>query len=191
MFTGRIKEYLKDLWRAQGWNGTDQVWRLEFQFRRAVLKELGVCYTKDLVANCGGLWRYACEDWLRLVQLSGSDQTRSRWPTHPLWELLTQASWSAGPAEPLSRISAARVPSDDRLFVNGLAGITSYMAREGIDSLEEAVAAFVEAAERFHRDRDPDASAQLARYVGTKVIEKTRRFNLLTPGNRKAPRREE
>lgn len=185
------KDYLKAIWSEHGWNGTDQVWRLEFQFRRSVLKELGVGYTRDLKANLGGLWRYACENWLRMVELCGSDQTRSRWPTHPLWTVLTAADWADAPSEPLSRVTTARTPSDDRLFVNGLAGLTSFMAREGIESLEEGAQAFLEAAERFHREREPDSSAQIERYVDVKRREKIRRYNLLASNARKAVRREE
>jgi len=49
------KEYLLDVWRKSGWGGRSSVWRLEFQFRRTVLKQLGVNTVDELSANLAGL----------------------------------------------------------------------------------------------------------------------------------------
>src|SRR5690606_24662161 len=52
-----------DLWRGRGWELGDDVWRLEFQFRRLVLLELGAPTLLDVLEKQAGLWAYAM-DWL-------------------------------------------------------------------------------------------------------------------------------
>ena len=65
------------------------MYRLEFQFRNTVLKELGVRDFPSLMSGCGARWRYASEDWLRLSAPNPDDDTKTRWPTHPVWAELS------------------------------------------------------------------------------------------------------
>jgi hypothetical protein len=46
------KDYLKPLWSAKGWEPDQSVWRLEYQLRREVLKELGVASLPSLLTGC-------------------------------------------------------------------------------------------------------------------------------------------
>lgn len=78
------KTYLEPLWREAGWDGEQAVWRLEFQFKREVLDQLGLSSVPGVLGNLNGLWSYATTEWLKLTIPSESDQTRSRWPIHPL-----------------------------------------------------------------------------------------------------------
>jgi hypothetical protein len=77
------KAFFYDLWKEGGWLGELPVMRLEFQFRRQVLKEMGVNSTKCLDDKLNGLWQYCCQKWLRLTVPSQTDTARSRWPDHP------------------------------------------------------------------------------------------------------------
>ncbi len=67
------------------------------------------------------------------------------------------------------------------MFRPGLAGVTSFMAREGIDDFEDGVRAFIHAASAYHREmaQQPQGNA-LHRYVQRKVMAKQRRFNTIT-----------
>jgi hypothetical protein len=56
--------WLPDLWGTDGRD--DPVWRLEFQYRRAVLVEFNLSTVGDVLAAVHDLWRYATEDWLSL-----------------------------------------------------------------------------------------------------------------------------
>ena len=72
------KDYLKPLWKMAGWNESDSVWRLEFEFKRESLKELGVVKVEDLLPNTGGLWRYGTDTWLRLTTPNMNDDNQTR-----------------------------------------------------------------------------------------------------------------
>ncbi len=108
------KEWFLDLWRAHGWSEDDGcVWRVEFSFKREVLHELqqentsrevvfwGIEDAYELPDRLPVLWAYATgqvdggpdgvpDGWLRCV-VESSDKNRSRWPTHPVWQLIQTA----------------------------------------------------------------------------------------------------
>lgn len=181
------KDYLMPLWQSAGWQPGQQVWRLEFEFHRSVLRELGIpCYDR-LLPNLAGLWEYASDRWLRLA-IPSEDKNQSRWPNHPLWSVLQAVSWQDTPAIPLSRISKSRVPCDERLFVQGLAAITSFMAREGISDLHQGVDTYIRDAHSFHRKHSETTGLVLEGYVKKKVKEKAQKYNLLRSAQYRASR---
>ena len=109
------KDYLLDLWRLAGWDGELPVWRMEFQIRREVLKEMGLNGVPDILEHQGGLWSYATTEWLRLCLPNGEDETRSRWPVHPLWMAISSVDWGT-PGGPLLRsYTASKAPSMEYL----------------------------------------------------------------------------
>lgn len=172
------KTYFHPLWTEAGWDGKAKVWRLEFQYRRDVLRELGVRSTVELQRSLPGLWEYATTRWLRLAIPSTSDDTKSRWPDHPLWSCLSAASWGADRGEPLYRSRKTRLPSDRYLFVNGLGAITSFMARTGLRNVDEAIQAFTQEAHAYHR-RQGRQTKPLTTYAREKAEAKARRFNTM------------
>ena len=128
------------------------------------------------------LWQTLCEDFLRLAEPSSTDQTRSRWPNHPVWDAIGAAFLVAGLNEgKLSRFTAARPPRDDRLFLHGLAGLSSFMAREGITDLGEALGAYLHHAEAFHQAREPGG---MEAYLVKKAAVKGKRYNTQRNGYR-------
>lgn len=141
------KDYLKPLWAVAGWQPGQTVWRLEFQLRREALTELGVTTVPDLLKDLAGLWDYATGSWLRLTIPNPFDATATRWPDHPLWSDLAGVPWSSVSPAPLARVRMERVPSDESLFVNGLSGLTSFMARHGMTDLGEGFGEFLAHAE--------------------------------------------
>lgn len=123
---------LLPLWAVGGWNSGEPIWRVEFQFRREVLAQHGLVSLDSLLANLNGLWSYASTEWLRLTIPNPDDQTRSRWPLHPLWGYLSSVDWETD-GGPLARsFKATRLPDDKRIFALGASSIASYMAKHGI-----------------------------------------------------------
>lgn len=176
------KYYLHDLWKAAGWNGTDKVWRLEFEINRIVLTQKGLSKLFDVLANLNGLWSYATTEWLRLTLPNPDDKTRSRWPLHPLWGYLSSVDWETNGGPLSSRFSAARVPGDDKLFSMGLSTLISYMAREGITDLYAGHEAFITALYNYHEGKSHFLGLPFDDYIAEKVAIKGRLFNSILNG---------
>ena len=177
------KDYLKPLWSAAGWKDDQKVWRLEFEFKRNALKELGVTTLNDLLSNLPGLWAYATTSWLRLTIPNLADDTQTRWQNHPLWDSLSAVSWSNEPVLPLARLRKERIPSDESLFINGLGGLTSFMARHAITDLGEGFGKFLANAERFHNIYQRKVGKNFKRYIQEKVSTKARKYNTIENRN--------
>lgn len=95
------KVWFHDLWRANGWDGASPVWRVEFRFRRPALHEFGLESMFEVLDHMEDLWTYAAghaggdadgwpDGWLRYV-VPSEDSNRSRWPVHPLWQVVQGA----------------------------------------------------------------------------------------------------
>ncbi|MES9868409.1 MAG: hypothetical protein ABW149_01725 [Sedimenticola sp.] len=173
------KDYMFDIWQDLGWNHVDDVWRLEFQFRRPVLRQLGIREFSSLLSSLGGLWQYATNDWLRLTCPTPSDNTQSRWPTHPLWAVLSAADWGTEQGCYRQHTPKDTPPSDKSLFINGLSGLTSFMAREGITDPHSGAPAFFRAAKDFHEGRAHFTGLSFDDYILQKVQAKARRYGTM------------
>ncbi|MGV3590886.1 MAG: replication initiation factor [Gammaproteobacteria bacterium] len=172
------RPYLEALWREAGWNEWDEVWRLEFQFRREALKEFGALNVSHLDDALAGLWRYASTEWLRLVIPNDSDSTSSRWPTASVWEALQAASWNGNPAYSRKSVEAQRLPPQRLMFVNGLGGLTSFMAINGYARIQDGLPAFVAAAREYHDSRKQYTGVDFESYLLDKIRVKQRQFNV-------------
>ncbi len=134
------KEYLLDLWALAGWNGVLPVWRLEFQFKREVLDQLDLNTVPDVLEHLGGLWSYATTDWLRLCLPNPDDETRSRWPIHPLWLALSTVDWDTPGGPMLRGYRPYRAPSLEYLGTRLASLFASVGAVAGISDFDLAVA---------------------------------------------------
>lgn len=172
------KDYMRPLWSEQGWDGTERIWRMEFQVRREGLPTPMLGDAAEALPLCGDLWRYLCEDWLRLAIPSESDDTRTRWPTHPLWEQITHL-WDTLPdAPPMTRVTKNRPPSDDRLFRHGISGLSGFMAREGITDFSEGLGEFLHAMEAYYESPERAYPETIGSYMRRKAKAKARRYNV-------------
>jgi len=171
------RPYLEEIHRDLGWDGKQEVWRLEFQFRRAALRELGLRSFSSLNDSLAGLWQYASVDWLRLTIPSETDLTQSRWPTASVWEILQKAHWSG--YEEICRIPVekGRPPSNRTLFINGISGLTSFMAREGYSDPIDGVHAYIKSAKKYHDDREYMTDYDFHGYIAQKVALKVKQYN--------------
>ncbi len=134
---------LLPLWQAAGWQSGEPIWRVEFQFRREVLAQHNLIRLDDVLSNLNGLWSYASTEWLRLTIPNPDDQTRSRWPIHPLWGYLSSIDWETD-GGPLSRsFKATRLPEDKRIFSLGASSIASYMAKHGLTDYGDGLDRFL------------------------------------------------
>ncbi|MEW6314610.1 MAG: replication initiation factor [Pseudomonadota bacterium] len=171
------KTYLLDLWKQAGWNGQGRVWRLEFELKRELLTQKGLSKLAQVLDNLNGLWSYCTTEWLRLALPSVEDQTRSRWPIHPLWSYLASVDFGADGGPLSSRFSATRAPEDDYLFSHGFSLVTSLMAREGIEGFPRGCDAFMEKLYAYQERKSYLEGVRFDQYVSEKVAIKARRFN--------------
>jgi len=171
------KFYLHELWKAAGWDGESQIWRMEFEAKRNALVTLQLPKLAHLLPNQAALWRYLTENWLRLIDPADTDSNRARWRNHPLWDFVAAVFDTEIEQAKLQRFNPARLPEDERLFVHGLGGITSFMASRGIEDLGEGVGEYLHQAKQYHVRRSGFKHDGMERYVGRKVKAKNRRYN--------------
>jgi len=175
-------------WRQNGWDGVQDVWRLEFQFRRETLAAFKLVPYSDAVSALPDLWKYATRNWIRHTFPSSTDTTQSRWSTSPFWMSMQGAEWHEGIPNPMSRHypEKGRTPSDEFLFINGLSTLTSFAAKEGYLNAGEAMEAYVEAAREFHDTRSQKSAAKgrkkgadvdFEEYFRQKIESKRRSYN--------------
>ena len=177
------KEYLIPIWTAKGWNGTDVIYRLEFQLKRKALVEHRAKTVPELLIRLGAIWRYCTLEWLKQVIPSPSDDTKSRWPIHPVWSALAEVDWPDDLVEGTSiPVRSSNIPSDKSIFVNGLGGITALMARDGITDSPTAFKVFQERARAYHNDRRHHTGIDFEDYLREKAALKSKAFNIDYPG---------
>lgn len=169
------KEYLFGLWQANGWQVAEKVWRMEFQVEKQCLKELGILTISDLLSQQAALWHYLTHDWLRLSIPNPNDAKRDRWPNHPLWDAIASVYATQLNQPCLKRFRPARLPADERLFVHGLGGLTSFMASRGIEDFGEGLGEYLAQAKEFHANKGEPFQS----YVGRKVKAKARKYNTI------------
>jgi len=166
------KDYLKPLWKEKGWNGESDVWRMEFQMRREFLKLVRLSYPHEITELSPKIWKYLCTHWLELVTPT-NDTTECRWPVTDAWTEISAACTTID-CESIKKVKKERLPNDQYLFVNGLAAISSFMAKEGITDLGEALGEYLHNAERYHLNNKDEPMAE---YLAKKAKEKTLRYN--------------
>jgi hypothetical protein len=180
------KFYLHELWKASGWDGKSAVWRLEFELKREVLTQHDLFKFRNVLSNLNGLWSYCTTDWLRLTLPQEEDQTRSRWPVHPLWEYLSSVDWETPGGELTKRFSNAKLPADDKLFSLAFSMVINYMAREGIHDFYDGLRNFEAAMYSYHENKSNGLGLSFDGYVSERVSIKAREFcSLLNPEAKK------
>ena len=110
-----------------------------------------------------------------LFRSNPNDTKRDRWPNHPLWDAIASAYALQLDQPRLKRFRPARLPADERLFVHGLGGLTSFMASRGIEDFGEGLGEYLTQAKEFH----PSKGEPFSSYVGRKVKAKARKYNTI------------
>ena len=83
-----VEKSLK-VWFYELWGRETEVWRIEWQVRKDMLRRFGIRTFADLADEEGDLLRYLANEHDTL-RIKGEDSNRSRWPMHPLWIDLQQ-----------------------------------------------------------------------------------------------------
>lgn len=84
-----IEEQSGKSWFFELWGIAENVWRIEWQVRKAILKRFSIRTFADLQDGQGDVLRYLVEEHTTLRNKT-DDSNRSRWPLHPLWIDLQQ-----------------------------------------------------------------------------------------------------
>lgn len=176
------KDYLKPLWLAAGWTPDQPVYRMEFEFKNLVLKEMGVRDFASLLERQGALWRYACEDWLRLAVPNSDDSTRARWATHPLWRELTDMAWDGIASAERIPLRKDQAPSSLTLLRGYFSVLTSYMALRGITDPLEAASLLTTEAEADYDRYGVEAGIRFDAATRVRAAAKATRYCLPYPG---------
>lgn len=171
------KDWLRPLWTARGWDGEARVLRLEFEIKRDTLKGFELAELGRVLSALPGLWSYCTTEWLRLTIPSAEDATRSRWPVHPLWQLLSSVDWDGDPA-PLSRtFKADRAPSVAWIVRQVFALLCSLMAVRGLYDYAPGVEQLQRELDAYLGERSEREWVEPSRIVREQVALKVRRFN--------------
>lgn len=140
------KTYLELLWREAGWDAQMPVWRMEFQFKREVLDQLGLNSLPGVLDNLNGMWSYVTTEWLKLAIPNDTDKTRSRWTIHPLWQDLSSIDWEGNGGALLREYKPSRAPSKAWIGQRALSLMASVGALDGVQEFEAALSALGDAA---------------------------------------------
>lgn len=171
------KLYLEDLWEQVGWDNELPVWRLEFQFKREILHQLGLDTLPSIMSNLNGLWSYATTQWLKLAIPSETDKTRSRWDIHPLWELLSSIDWESDGGPLIRQYSPSRAPNKQWLGQRALGAMASIASIEGINDFDEALNVLGNAAFQVLADQAFNVGIPEMQHFQEKVAVLNRKYN--------------
>ena len=100
------KFWMYDIWGIDDVPPEYIVVRVELQFRRERLKELGCNTWEDLQRNLPRLWAYGTQKWLRIVDDPKTHHTQQK--LLPWWEVVASGFHGVQGAEPLVREKAIR-----------------------------------------------------------------------------------
>lgn len=171
------KGYLIPLWQAAGWKEGEPIWRLEFEFKRDFLKQKGLITLGEILSNLNGLWSYATTEWLKLTLPNPDDQTRARWPIHPMWQALSAVDWETSGGELQSRFSNARTPNQNSALDRAFSGLTTYMAINKQSDYELAIHPFFESLYHHINNLAMNIGTDFDHLIQEKVAYKARLFN--------------
>jgi hypothetical protein len=127
------KTWFYQVWIENGWNGTGDIWRVEAQIRRQILKEFCINKVENLWDLEPGLWAYFTQKWMSIKQPSGENV--SRWRTKKKWVLIQTAGLSQK-ASPLVRESVI-TGNIERLLNLGSGVMISIATMTGNDNLND------------------------------------------------------
>ncbi len=123
---GNKKAWFYPRWQHQGWNGEDDVWRLEFSIERQGLHDMKLEDIYETARNVKRLWAYCTQDWLRMV-VPAPTKNRTRWATHPTWSLLQHAFDTYGDTTLDGLGPLVRKRNREANMEQGVAAVAGYM----------------------------------------------------------------
>lgn len=146
----RENEWFFDIWDEQGLKPLD-VWNIEFELRRGILKELEVETYEDLSSKIQSIWIYLTGKWLTWRVPESSNQ-RTRMHLRPEWVDIQQAYNEFEFVGFIKRSQQRFV--DSRKYVPALSGyITSLAAVLNLDDMDSSIEYMKFAVEDYVRNK--------------------------------------
>ncbi|MFC2012423.1 hypothetical protein ACFLVU_04770 [Chloroflexota bacterium] len=143
------KDWFRDIWTANDWDGVTPVTRVEFQMRRNFLKLFQVNSYDDLEVAIASIWRYCTGDWLRVCAPSKGKKNNHQHllPVQEWWAFVQQSKCLFGKDVGLTRFQLKK-PRYDALMAQGKGVLSSALA------LSASAVGISEALYSFHKDID-------------------------------------
>ncbi len=173
------KFYLIPLWEQANWQQGEPIWRLEFEFKRQFLVQKNLSKLTEVLANLNGLWSYATTEWLKLSIPNHIDQTRSRWPIHPLWAALSSVDWETNGGTLQPRFNTTRAPNKESALDRAFSALTTWMAALGYTDYELAVHPFFEDLGHHINNHSMNKGTTFEALIKEKVGLKAKAFNTI------------
>ncbi|HMT06335.1 MAG TPA: hypothetical protein PKD76_12440 [Solirubrobacterales bacterium] len=143
--------FIRDEWERNGYDSArdGEVWRVEFEIRRKLLRELersdeaGLSNDpeENLIDDLDDLWNYCVDEWLVLRAKKGSKRMTRR-ATEQWWASLAQLeglSGSGKESKPLARRSARPAQADKQLD-RALTSLVGYAVSTGTNDFGQVAA---------------------------------------------------
>jgi len=95
------KQYMRDVWQSNGWDGETDVWRIEFSLTGDFLKNAYALFDQEgsaldlrdlsnFLVAMPRIWTYLTTTWLRHCEPS-DDTHRHRWASSDIWQAVQSA----------------------------------------------------------------------------------------------------
>jgi hypothetical protein len=129
-----ISQKSKKTWMFDVWDTWDsmaetikdkKIIRVEGQFRREALKELGIDPIDDLFSHLDNLWAYFTQEWLKFQDSPGEHHTMRK--SLPWWEIVQNGFLGIQNPRPLIRCKALQ-PRKKQLYAQIYGTSTSFLA---------------------------------------------------------------
>ena len=134
-----------------------EVWRIEWQVRKAILRRFEIRTIEHLTERCGDLLRYLAFDHDRLL-IASEDSNKSRWSEHELWADL-QNLVSDWPGFGVHKVVPLQAHVRQRrqqvaIVIYGMlkqfAALESFSGLQGTPKVEQAISSFERGMRDYH-----------------------------------------
>ena len=151
------KLWFKEIWKQYGWIEDKEVWRVEFQIRRKILKEFSIFTVEDVFSKLENIWAYLTQKWLLMKGKSGKNVTRNK--VIRKWKIVQKAN-SNYKATPQIR-EAIKKGNKEKLLTQCEGLIKSIAALEGTDTLLDTCMKIEEFSKRKNRKQRTTFKAEV------------------------------
>ncbi|HAX91380.1 MAG TPA: hypothetical protein DCY07_04130 [Rhodospirillaceae bacterium] len=123
-----IRESSQKEWFYDIWGQSENVWRIEWQFRNEMLRQVGITTLKDMDRSIGFLLNFFCNEHTS-IRLPSDDSNSSRWPIHPLWLDLQERVKVYGQQKPSPRqLDMNKIPEKIQRNIISMMGYLKHIA---------------------------------------------------------------
>jgi hypothetical protein len=134
------KNWFREVW---GEEAAGDVWRVEFQLRRCVLRQFDVNSLDDLQLKLAGIWAYLTQDWFSLRLRDNENTTRRS--VVPFWSAVQGLADRFGPLLSVSRTWTRSAPSIEKTMPRLMGYFKSFAALKSSPDFDSAVCHLIEA----------------------------------------------